>query len=118
MAGTGGASAALGTGRLGPGDGSRNVLSDMDPELPRRSSCGVALLCDPPKELPTDDVDPERFRVLLVCTSATEVGVMGRALSAAAAAADERDAFEDRFFRKAWVAAVVAAEWAVTPFSG
>lgn len=64
MAGTGGASAALGTGRLGPGDGSRNVRSDMDPELPLRSSCGVPLLCDP--QLPTEDVDPDRFKVLLV----------------------------------------------------
>ena len=118
MAGTGGASIALGTGRLGPGEGSRNVLSDMEPELPRRSNCGVALLCDPPNELPTDDVDPDRFRVLRVCTSATDVGVIGRALSAAAAAAEEREAFEERFFRKACVAAVVAAEWAVTPFNG
>lgn len=118
MAGTGGASTALGTGRLGPGDGSRNVRSDIDPELPLRSSCGVALRCDPPNELPTDDVDPDRFKVLLVCTSATDVGVIGRALSAAAAAAEEREAFDDRFFRKAWVAAVVAAELAVTPFNG
>jgi len=66
MAGTGGASAALGTGRLGPGDGSRNDRSDMEPPLSLRSSCGVALLCDPPNELPTEEVDPDRFRVLLV----------------------------------------------------
>jgi Fe2+ transport system protein FeoA len=35
MAGTGGASAALGTGRAG--EGSRKVRSDIDPLLPRRS---------------------------------------------------------------------------------
>lgn len=116
IAGTGGASTALGTGL--PGEGSRNVRSVMDPELNLRSICGLSPLCDPFKELPTDDVEPVRLRVRFVCTSATDVGVIGLALSAAAAAADESETFEERFFRKADVAAVVAAGLAVARLRG
>jgi hypothetical protein len=55
-----------------------------------------------------DEVEPVLRSVLFVCTSATEVGVVGRALRAAAAAAEESEAFEARFFRKAWAAALAA----------
>jgi len=51
IAGTGGASGALGTPLAG--EGSRNVRSDIDPLLPRRSRSGR------PTELPTDDVEPD-----------------------------------------------------------
>jgi hypothetical protein len=102
MAGTGGASAALGTGCDRAGEGARKVRSVIDPELPLRSNWnpGRPLVVDP-VELPMEEVEPLLRRVLLVCTSATDVGVVGRALRAAAAAADEREAFEARFFRKA-----------------
>lgn len=54
IAGTGGASGALGTPL--DGEGSRNVRSDIDPLLPRRSSVGLVA---PATELPTDDVEPD-----------------------------------------------------------
>lgn len=54
IAGTGGASGALGTPL--DGEGSRNVRSDIDPLLPRRSRGGRD---DPATELPTDDVEPD-----------------------------------------------------------
>ena len=47
-----------------------------------------------------EETEPFLRRVLFVSTSATFVGVVGLALRAAAAAAAEREAFEDRFFRK------------------
>lgn len=121
IAGTGGASGALGTGCEGCdriGDGSRNVRSVIDPELPLRSSCDPGgPLVDPAAELPTDDVDPALRSVRFVWTSATEVGVVGSDRKAAAAAADDKDAFDDRFFRKAWAAAVVAEALALDPLS-
>ena len=64
IVGTGGASTALGTGL--PGEGSRNVRSDMDPELNLRSICGVPALCDPLIELPTEDVEAVLFKVRFV----------------------------------------------------
>lgn len=98
IAGTGGASGALGTGCDGCvriGEGSRNVRSVIDPELPLRSSCDPGgPLVDPATELPTDDVDPALRSVRLVWTSATEVGVVGRDRNAADAAAADKDAFE------------------------
>jgi hypothetical protein len=106
IAGTGGASAALGTGRAG--EGSRNVRSDIDPELPLRSSCDPGGPLVDPTELPIEEVEPLLRSVLFVTTSATEVGVVGRAFRAAAAAAEESEAVEGRFFRKAWAAADVA----------
>jgi hypothetical protein len=62
-----------------------------------------------------DEAEPLLRRVLFVCTSATEVGAVGRAFRAAAAAAAESDAFEDRSFQKAWAAAVVAEGLALDP---
>lgn len=61
IAGTGGASTALGTCRAG--EGSRNVRSDIDPLLPLRSS---SVLGFPPTELPIDDVEPDLRIVLFV----------------------------------------------------
>lgn len=61
IAGTGGASTALGTGRAG--EGSRNVLSDIDPLLPLRSKLGRV---DPATELPIEDADPDLRSILLV----------------------------------------------------
>jgi hypothetical protein len=119
IAGTGGASGALGTGAERPGEGSRNVRSVIDPELPRRSNCGLwPFLWDPATELPMEEVEPLLRRVLLVCTSATDVGVVGLDRSAVAAAAADREAFESRFFRKAWAAAVVALGLALDPLRG
>lgn len=119
IAGTGGASGELGTGCDRAGEGSRNVRSVIDPELPLRSSCDPGgPLVDPATELPTDDVDPALRSVLLVWTSATDVGVVGRDRNAAAAAAEDRDAFEERFFKKACAAAVVAEALALDPLRG
>jgi hypothetical protein len=108
IAGTGGASEALGTGCDRAGEAARNVRSDIEPELPLRSSWASGGPLADPVELPTDEVEPALRSVLFVCTSATEVGVVGRALRAAAAAAEDRAALEARFFRKAWAAALAA----------
>ena len=111
IAGTGGASSALGTGWDLDGDGSRNVLSVIDPALPRRCSAAPGgPRTDPDLELPIEDDESARRIVLLVWTSATDVGVVGRFRSAAAAAAEDNDAFDALLERKAAVAAVVAAE--------
>jgi hypothetical protein len=69
-------------------------------------------------ELPADDVEPALRKVLFVCTSATEVGLMGRALRAAAAAADESEELEAWFLMNTDVAAMVAAGFAVWPLRG
>lgn len=61
IAGTGGASIALGTPR--DGEGSRNVRSDIEPLLGLRSSSG---LVDPATELPIDDVEPDLRSILFV----------------------------------------------------
>lgn len=115
--GTGGASGALGTPRAG--EGSRKVLSDIEPPLPRRSSVVPGgPLVDPATELPIDEVDPALRSILLVWTSPTDMGLVGRARSAAAAAAAERDALEAWFLRKADAAAVAALALAVEEFSG
>jgi hypothetical protein len=80
----------------------------MEPELPFRSSWKPGGPLVDPVELPKDEFEAVLRRVRFVCTSATDVGVVGRALRAAAAAAEESEAFEARFFRKAWAAAVAA----------
>lgn len=118
--GTGGAFGALGTGAEAlDGDGSRNVRSVIEPELPLRTNCdpGGPRPVDA-TELPTDEVDPALLIVLFVCTSATEMGVVGRDFSAAAAAAAERDAFEARSRKKACDAAVAADALTLDPFRG
>jgi hypothetical protein len=117
MAGTGGASAALGTGRAG--EGSRKVRSDIDPLLPRRwRVCPGGPPFDPATELPIDEVEPVLWSILLVWTSPTDTGVVGRDRNAAAAAAEESDAFEAWFFRKAETAAVAALALGVDGFEG
>lgn len=107
IAGTGGASGALGTGCSLDGEDSLKVLSLIEAELARRSSDGRPP-AEPVAELATEEVEPALRRVLLVCTSATDVGVVGRALRAAAAAAEERAALEVWLERKACAAAVAA----------
>jgi hypothetical protein len=65
-------------------------------ELPlRRSWDPGGPLSDPATELPAEEFELALLIVLFVCTSATEVGVVGRDLKAAPAAADAREAFED-----------------------
>jgi hypothetical protein len=116
--GTGGASGALGTPRAG--EGSRKVRSDIDPLLPRRSRVpfpGVPLT-DPAFELAIDEFDPALRSILLVCTSPTDTGLVGRARNAAAAAEAERDALEAWLFKKAEAAAVAALALAVEEFKG
>lgn len=115
--GTGGASAALGTPRAG--EGSRKVRSDIDPLLPRRSRVWPSgPLVDPAIELPIDELEPALRSILFVWTSLTDTGVVGRARNAAAAAADESDAFEAWFFRKAEAAAVAALALSVEVIKG
>lgn len=113
-AGTGGASAALGTGCDDrDGDGSRKVLSDMEPELPLRSKGGL-----PEPALPVELTEPARLIVLFVWTSATDMGVVGLDRRAAAAAADDSEAFDARLFRNACAAATVAFELTFGPLRG
>ena len=117
IAGTGGASGALGTAC--DGDGSRNVRSVIDPELPFRCNVGLCSPCiDPATELPIEEVEPDLRRVLFVWTFATDVGVVGRDRRAAPAAAAARDALEAWFFRKACAAAVAAEGLALSPLRG
>lgn len=119
--GTGGAFTALRTGAEAlAGDGSRNVRSVIEPELPLRINCAPGGP-RPDPELPAEDVEPALLSVLFVCTSATEMGVVGINRNAVAAAADERatsDALEFKSLRKAWAAAVVAEALALGPFRG
>jgi hypothetical protein len=87
------------------GDGERNVRSAIDPELPGLFG---SVFVDP-DELLTDPV--EFFLTMrFVCTSPTSVGLVGFARNAAAAAAADNAFTAPRLFRKACVAAVVAAE--------
>jgi hypothetical protein len=117
IAGTGGASAALGTARAG--EGSLKVRSLIDPLLPLRSSIAPGgPFMDPATELPMDEVEPARRSILLVCTSPTDIGVVGRDRRAAAAAADESDALEAWFLRKAEAAAVAADGLGLEIFGG
>lgn len=115
--GTGGASGALGTPRAG--EGSRKVRSDIDPLLPRRSrEVPRVPFADPAIELAIDEFDPALRSILLVWTSPTDTGLVGRARNAAAAAAAERDALDAWFFRNAEAAAVAALASAVEAFKG
>lgn len=119
IAGTGGASIALGTGCDGDGEGSRKVRSDIDPELPFRFKAGPGCPRDKPATeeppLPIEDIEPYLRSIRLVWTSATDVGVVGRARRAAAAAAEDSALFDAWFFKKAWAAAVAAEGSAFSP---
>jgi hypothetical protein len=114
IAGTGGASARFGRGEPRLGDGSRKVRSVMEDVLPRRSSPPGRPCTDPPLELPTEETEPLRM-VRFVWTSATEVGVIGLARRAAAAAAADKDPFEVELLMKACAAAVCAFEFTWAP---
>lgn len=67
IAGTGGASCALGTGEDLDGDGSRKVRSVIEPELPllTRADPGGPRT-EPPTELPAEEVEPFLRIVLFV----------------------------------------------------
>ena len=102
-AGSGGGCSPAEDDGLEEGDCSRKVLSVMEPELPCRwSAPGRAAA------LPLDEMDPRRC-VRFVCTSLTGVGEVVWERRAAAAAAEERLAFEGRLARNACAAAVAAA---------
>ena len=116
MLGTGGASRAAGLAAPRFGDCSRNVpiRSVMEPELSLRSSIELGRpFTDPLREL---EIDARRC-VRLVCTSATFVGVVGRDLRAAPAAAAARFAFDFCVDRKAKAAADVAEGSAPAPLT-
>jgi hypothetical protein len=116
IAGTGGASSKLGRADPRFGDGSRNVRSVMDPELPLRSNWAPGgPRIDPATELPIEEFELVLRIVLFVCTSATDVGVVGRARNAAAAAAADNEALEAWGLRKANAAAVCAEGFAFGP---
>jgi hypothetical protein len=117
MAGTGGASSKL--GRADPlfGDGSRNVRSVIEPELALRSSWDPGgPRTDPETELPIEEFELVLRIVLFVCTSATDVGVVGRARNAAAAAAADKEALDAWGLRKANAAAACAEAFALGPW--
>ena len=88
------------------GDGSRKVLSVIEPELFCRCRPGF---CGLLATLPCDDVEVRRWIIRFVCISPTGVGVVVWERRAAAAAALERLALEARLARKACAAAVAAA---------
>jgi hypothetical protein len=116
MTGTGGTSCCPGAGLLPPGDGDRKVRSVMEPLLGvlRRSLDGVLL-----SRLPAEDTEPLLRRARLDGTSATLMGVVGRALRAAAAAAEDRVVVVAGSLRmKADVAAVAAFGLAVSLVRG
>ncbi len=72
---------------------------------------------EPETELPTEAIEALRRMVLFVCTSATEVGVVGLDRKAAAAAAEDKETLEARLFRKACAAAAVAEGLTLTPLN-
>lgn len=117
MAGTGGASTALGTGRAG--EGSRNVRSDIDPLLPLRCSSGRGSpIVDPAVELVMDAFEVALRSILFVWSSAGFEGVVGLDRNAAAAAAPASAALDVWFLRKAWAAAVAALGFEIAPLTG
>lgn len=99
-----------GTGAgLRPGDGDRNVRSLIEPTLGVRVSSRLLPVAE--------DTDGLRRERRFDCTSATFVGLVGRDLSAAAAAAEESDASEARRLN-AEAAAVAALTLAVSLVKG
>lgn len=73
----------------------------MDPVLGLRSRLGVLPRRPADSPLPAEELESLRRIVLFVCIVETSIGVVGRDLNAAAAAAEDRDAFEARCPRKA-----------------
>ncbi|GAO14505.1 hypothetical protein UVI_02032160 [Ustilaginoidea virens] len=89
MAGTGG-TCSLGA-ELRAGEGVRKVRSIIEPTL------GVLVSSRRPLELPAKELTEGLLLIARFdCTSATFVGVIGRALRAAAAAAEDKDELESR----------------------
>jgi hypothetical protein len=86
----------------------------MEPLLSRLRKPGFACIFG---AVPAEDTDALRRNVRFVCTSATLVGVAGRALRAAAAAAADREEF-DSWRLKTAAAAVVAWGLAVAEVRG
>ena len=115
MAGTGGASCGVDCNRAG--DGSRNDRSDMDPAEPLRSNPDPGRPVSIPTAEPCEDTEAARLIVLFVCTSATDVAVVGWLCRAAPAAAVARLALETCFL-KVRRAAAMASEFAVDPLRG
>jgi hypothetical protein len=114
--GTGGTLSKLGRADPRFGDGSRNVRSVIEPELPLRSSWEPGgPRTDPETELPIEEFEFVLRIVLFVWTSATDVGVVGRARKAAAAAAADKEALDAWGLRKASAAAVCAEAFALGP---
>jgi hypothetical protein len=112
IAGTGGASCGRAWPR--PGEGDRNVRSVKEPVLGDLCKPGLPL-----SRLAVDDTEGLRRATRLDWTSATLVGVIGRALRAAAAAADESEGGADWSRRmKAEAAAVAAFGFAVSLVRG
>merc|ERR1719160_164377 len=109
--GTGGTSTCRGVGLRPPGEGLRNVRSVMEPVLGdlRRS---VERLWGRPR-LAVDETEALRRMDRFDWASATFVGVVGRALRAAAAAADDNDVDDSRRMN-ADAAAVAAFGFAVS----
>lgn len=102
-----------------PGDDERNVRSVIDPELACLLSCPPGRAGMSGVLLPADEDRDAVLRVfLLVWISATFVGVVGRALSAAAAAAALRETVLDSRRVKAEIAAVAALGFAVEALRG
>lgn len=102
-----------------PGDGDRNVRSVMDPELLCLLSCAPGRTEVSGVLLPAEGDRDALFRVFLfVWTSATLVGVVGRALRAAAAAAALSEAVLDWRRVNAEMAAVAALGFAVEALRG
>jgi hypothetical protein len=139
MAGTGGASCAgtadIDTGLLLPpaltalpllpglpGLGLRNVRSVMLPWLPRLLSSPLGLPLLPRDSIvaavPLDETEPLRRIVRFVWTSPTLIGVVGRFLSAAAAAAEDSETLGLLVRLKTARAAVAAFGFAVALVKG
>lgn len=106
MVGTGGTTSPVLDGPR-PGDGSRNVRSDIEDELDLRSSFEDGLAAGEPT-LERFEALEARRTMRFVWISATDVGVVGLDRMAAAAAAADREALEARLLRKAWAAATWA----------
>ena len=104
--GTGGGSSARFPGAAPRfGEGWRNVLSVMDPELFCR--CGQP---GPTVALPLDAADSRLCIIRFVCIEPTGSGDVVCDRRAAAAAADESCPLETLLARNAWAAAVLAAD--------
>ncbi len=114
MFGTGGTLRSLGIGLRPPGDGDRKVRSIMEPTLGVRRSWLPGERSLPPGMEATEGL---LRTARLDWTSATLVGVMGRARNAAAAAADDSEALEPRRMN-AEAAAVAALGSAVSLVRG